>query len=69
MMCASNLLKSLRPYLQWLHAADKETFRYLLVSADELYCNKSPADPILLKAITSFPRVLTQTARLAATTL
>ncbi len=40
-----NLLESVRAYWQDLPAAEKETFRFLHVSTDEVYGTLSPTDP------------------------
>jgi dTDP-glucose 4,6-dehydratase len=40
-----NLLESVRAYWQELPAADKEAFRFLHVSTDEVYGTLSPTDP------------------------
>ena len=40
-----NLLESVRAYWQGLPAADKEAFRFLHVSTDEVYGTLSPNDP------------------------
>ena len=40
-----NLLESVRAYWQDLSAADKEAFRFLHVSTDEVYGTLSPTDP------------------------
>jgi dTDP-glucose 4,6-dehydratase len=40
-----NLLESVRAYWQDLPAADKEAFRFLHVSTDEVYGTLSPTDP------------------------
>ena len=40
-----NLLESVRVYWQELPAADKEAFRFLHVSTDEVYGTLSPTDP------------------------
>ena len=40
-----NLLESVRAYWQELSAADKESFRFLHVSTDEVYGTLMPTDP------------------------
>jgi len=58
-----NLLESVRAYWQELPEADKQAFRFLHVSTDEVYGTLSPTDPPLLKQRITSPTARTQPAR------
>ena len=61
-----NLLESVRAYWQDLSPADKEVFRFLHVSTDEVYGALMPGDPPFAETKTYEPNTLIPPARLPA---